>query len=136
MKSGAPESCIESTYRDAEPGLGPGSDTGRGIQNPGELRREIEALRDRISQLNAAILRISVSLDVSAVLHEVVERARSLSQFGSYIRRSDVLVPCGGFGSWPELNNCTLSGFAREDRSETRKGRQVNRHPCLDHYHE
>ena len=37
--------------------------------------REIEALRERISALSAAILRISASLDVATVLREVVDSA-------------------------------------------------------------
>ena len=46
---------------------------------PDELRREIAALRERISALNAASLRISASLDLETVLREVVESARSLT---------------------------------------------------------
>ena len=41
--------------------------------------REIEALRERVSRLTAAILRISASLDVSTVLREVVDSARALT---------------------------------------------------------
>ncbi len=44
-----------------------------------QLRRENEALRDRISRLSAASLRISASLDLNTVLHEVVETARELT---------------------------------------------------------
>ena len=44
-----------------------------------ELQRENEALRDRIARLSAAILRISASLDVNTVLHEVVDSARALT---------------------------------------------------------
>ena len=43
------------------------------------LRRENEALRDRISRLNEAILRINGSLDLSTVLREVVDSARALT---------------------------------------------------------
>ena len=46
---------------------------------PDELRREIAALRERISALSAASLRISASLDLETVLREVVESARSLT---------------------------------------------------------
>ncbi len=49
------------------------------MQSPDKLRRENETLRDRISKLSAAILRISVSLDLSTVLQEVVESARGLT---------------------------------------------------------
>ena len=41
--------------------------------------REIEVLRDRISKLSAASLRISASLDLDTVLSEVVESARALT---------------------------------------------------------
>ena len=45
----------------------------------GEPAREVEALRDRISTLTAAILRISASLDLDTVLREIVEAARTLT---------------------------------------------------------
>ena len=44
-----------------------------------ELRREIEGLRDRMSRLSAASLRINASLDLDTVLGEVVEGARVLT---------------------------------------------------------
>lgn len=44
-----------------------------------EQKREIERLRERISRLSSAILRINSSLDVNTVLHEVVESARTLT---------------------------------------------------------
>ena len=43
------------------------------------LRREIGTLRERISGLNSAILRINTSLDENVVLTEVVESARALT---------------------------------------------------------
>ena len=49
------------------------------MTSAGELRRENQALRDRISRLSAAVLRISASLDLDTVLREVVESARALS---------------------------------------------------------
>ena len=45
----------------------------------GEPGPQIEALRERISSLSAAILRISASLDVRTVLREVVDSARALT---------------------------------------------------------
>ena len=48
--------------------------TSRDHPNP-----EAEALRERISSLSAAILRISASLDVDTVLREVVDSARALT---------------------------------------------------------
>ena len=44
-----------------------------------DLKRENEALRARIAALNAAILRISASLDLDTVLREVVDSARALT---------------------------------------------------------
>ena len=44
-----------------------------------EPGREIDALRERISALTAAILRISASLDVDTVLREIAEAARALT---------------------------------------------------------
>ena len=49
------------------------------MHSRGELKRENEALRDRISKLSAAVLRISESLDVGTVLQEVVETACALT---------------------------------------------------------
>ena len=45
-----------------------------------KLRRENDALRKSISTLNSASLRISASLDLETVLHEVVESACALTQ--------------------------------------------------------
>ena len=44
-----------------------------------DLLREIAALRDRMSRLSAASLRISASLDLDTVLREIVESARVLT---------------------------------------------------------
>ncbi len=49
------------------------------MKGAAELRRENEALRDRISRLSAAILRISASLELTTVLQEVVDSARVLT---------------------------------------------------------
>ena len=49
------------------------------MQDHDELRREIEVLRERISRLSAASLRINETLDLATVLHEVVECACALT---------------------------------------------------------
>ena len=56
-----------------------------------ELLHEIEGLRDRISKLSAASLRISASLDLDTVLTEVVESACALTgaRFGVITTISD-----------------------------------------------
>ena len=49
------------------------------MPNPDERSHEVEALRERISTLTAAILRMSESLDLETVLRDVVEGARALT---------------------------------------------------------
>ncbi len=49
------------------------------MANPGDLKRENDALRRRIATLNAAILRINASLELDTVLEEVVGSARALT---------------------------------------------------------
>ena len=44
-----------------------------------ELRREVEALRHRLSRLSAASRRINASLDFDTVLQGVLDSARSLT---------------------------------------------------------
>ena len=63
-----------------------------------DLRRENEALRARAAALNAAILRINASLDLDAVLGEVVESARALTgaRYG-FIATVDEPGAPGGF---------------------------------------
>ena len=49
------------------------------MKSPDDLRRENEVLRDRLSRLSAAVLRVSASLDLNTVLQEVVDSARALT---------------------------------------------------------
>ena len=55
------------------------------MDQPDELRRENEALRERLSGLSEASLRINESLDFDSVLQEVVDSARALtgSRYGA-----------------------------------------------------
>lgn len=57
------------------------------MQSAGELRRENETLRVRISRLSTAILRINVSPDLSTVLREAVDgvRVRSGARIGGVV---------------------------------------------------
>ena len=48
------------------------------MKSPDEVHRENEALRERISRLSEASVRISASLDLNTVLQEVVDSARVL----------------------------------------------------------
>ena len=51
----------------------------RRLNTDNDRDRQIESLRERISALSAASLRISASLDLDTVLQEVVESARALT---------------------------------------------------------
>ena len=61
------------------------------VKSHDELMGEIEVLRDRISKLSAASLRISASLDLDTVLSEAVESARALTgtRWGAIITIGD-----------------------------------------------
>ena len=72
-----------------------------------DLRREIEELRARNSDLNAAILRISASLDFDTVLNQVVDSARVLTsaRYGAITTVDDAGQP----------QDFIASGFTPED---------------------
>ena len=49
------------------------------MSSAGDQRLEIEAAKERMSRLSTALLRISATLDLNAVLHEIMESARDLT---------------------------------------------------------
>ena len=57
------------------------------MRSPEDLHRENETLRERISRLSAASVRISASLDLNTVLQEVVDSARALigARYGAIV---------------------------------------------------
>ena len=71
-----------------------------------EITREIEALRERISQLSGAILRISASLDVGSVLQEAVDSACALTG-----ARYGIITTIGESG---EIQDFVSSGLTDE----------------------
>ena len=75
-----------------------------------DLKRENEALRDRLSRLSKASLRINESLDPDTVLQEVMDNARTLTgaRFGSITTLDDE----GG------LLDFITSGLSPEEREE------------------
>ncbi|MCY3808598.1 MAG: response regulator [Gemmatimonadetes bacterium] len=75
-----------------------------------ELRREIEALRERVSRLSAAVLRASSSLDLDTVLLEVVDSARALTG-----ARYGVIVTVDGAGRNEEF---VTSGITPAEKDE------------------
>ena len=87
------------------------------------LRRENEALRDRISRLNEAILRISGSLDLSTVLQQVVDSARALTG-----ARYGVITT---IDEDKQVQNFVSSGFTPDEHrqlADWRDGRQLFEH--------
>ena len=49
------------------------------MRNAGELERENQALRDRLSRLSQASLRINESMDFETVLQDVVDSVRVIT---------------------------------------------------------
>ena len=49
------------------------------MDGPDDIRRELQAARERIAALSAAILRTNASLDLATVLQEAVDTARALT---------------------------------------------------------
>ena len=78
------------------------------LEEADELRRENEALRDRLSGLSEASLRISRSLDLDTVLQEVIDGARSLTRalYGALVAFDD----SGG------IETLITSGITPEER--------------------
>ena len=72
-----------------------------------DLHREIQALRERISALSAASLRVGSSLDLDTVLREIAESARVLTA-----ARYAVITTTDDEG---ELADVVLSGFTPEE---------------------
>ncbi|MCY4592879.1 MAG: response regulator [Alphaproteobacteria bacterium] len=81
------------------------------MERDDEANREVAALRERIAILSAAILRISASLDLDAVLGEVVESARALTgaRFGAIATVDEAGVPHPGI---------VFSGLTAEEQGE------------------
>ena len=102
-------STLPSNLRTATlKGLAPGTEEERPLKTRDELRQEIDLLRDRISRLNEASLRISASLDIGTVLREVVEHARALTG-----------ARYGGMATMDDSGRCeefVTSGFTRAER--------------------
>ncbi len=100
---------------------------------PDELRREIAALRERISALSAASLRISASLDLETVLREVVESARSLTgaRFGAIATIDEAGAPqdfvTSGFTD--EEHRAMVTAIAAASVFEGRKDGELCRDP-------
>ena len=76
-----------------------------------DAKHENEALRERISTLSAAILRISATLDLDTVLAEVVESARGLTgaRYGVIATVDETGVP---------TRESVFSGFTPEEEQE------------------
>ena len=75
-----------------------------------ELERENDALRERISALTSAILRISASLDVDTVVREIAEAARALTG-----ARYAVITTVDADG---QLEDAVLCGFTPEEEAQ------------------
>ena len=77
--------------------------------NSGDLRRQIDALDERLSRLSAAVLRISSSLDLDTVLEEVVDSALALTG-----ARKGTIADSGA----RKIEDVVISGFTSEQLAE------------------
>ena len=73
-----------------------------------DIRRELEAARERVAALSAAILRTNASLDLATVLQEAVDTARALTA-----ARYGIIVTIDGAG---EVREFVTSGFTGGER--------------------
>ncbi len=78
------------------------------MNEAGEPGRKTETLRERISALSAAILRISASLDLATVLQEAVDTARALTS-----ARYGIITTVDEAG---EVREFVTSGFTPEEK--------------------
>ena len=88
-----------------------------------ELRGEVEALRERIAKLNAAILRVSATLEIDTVLNEIAAAARGLT--GAHYA---VIITIDDAG---QIEDHVMSGFSAEEArllSEWPEHRQIFEH--------
>ena len=83
------------------------------MTNLNEIVSENEALRKRVSQLSAAILRINASLDMDTVLQEAVDSARALTG-----ARYGMIVTVDESG---ESQDFVSSGFTDEEHRQFEK---------------
>ena len=74
-----------------------------------EIRRGIEALRERLFKLSEASLRISESLELKTVLREVLESARALTG-----ARTVLIVTVDSSGNFEDFTTCGLTSRERQ----------------------
>ena len=79
-------------------------------ESPATLRRQVQALEERVSRLSNAVLRISSSLDLDTVLQEVVDSARALAD-----ARYGVITTDDGAGNVQEF---VTSGFTPAEKQQ------------------
>ena len=93
-----------------------------------EMEVEIRALRERLSKLNSAVLRISSSLDLDTVLREVVASARALTdgtaQFNAVLPSGVPRDRCTGRGAGPESPHVVPPGCDAGSRADAKIGHE------------
>ena len=80
------------------------------MSSSSQPEREIQALRERIAALSTAILRVTASLDVDTVLHQIAESARALTG-----ARYAVIVTIDQARA---LEDAVTSGFTPDERRQ------------------
>ena len=105
-----PGFSVEPTREEATPDSPQRTGEEEELKSSEALRRENQVLRDRISRLTAASLRISASLDVVTVLREVVENACVLTG-----ARYGVIATIGHSG---QVQDFVSSGFTQSEHEQ------------------
>ena len=80
------------------------------MNGPDDLRRELQAARERIAALSAAILRTSASLDLATVLQEAADTARALTS-----ARYGIITTVDEAG---DVRDFVSSGFTAEEHRQ------------------
>ena len=88
------------------------------MDRPDEMMRENEALRERLSRLSGASLRINESLDFDTVLQEVVDGARALTA-----SRYGAITVLGEAGQTPDFIVSGLTGEEHQGLWDMPEGR-------------
>ena len=93
------------------------------MDSPDAMQGRVEALEERLSTLCAAILRISASLDLDAVLQEAVDSARALTG-----ARYGVITTVDGAGSVREFLTSGFTPAEQQQLADWSDGRPLFKH--------
>ena len=92
-------------------------------ESPATLRRQVQALEERVSRLSNAVLRISSSLDLDTVLQEVVDSARALAD-----ARYGIITTDDGAGNVQEFVTSGITPAEKQRMADWTDGPPLHKH--------